>query len=526
MNAPRLQGLDDRVISKVIAAARALALGRAEQAAAALEAPLALYPDHPEVLRLHAGVLNLRGQFPAARAAMERAIQLRPADALYQNTLGTVLGTLGDLDGAIRALRLACELQPGLADAWYNLGVMLTRCVRNGEAATVLRKAVSLDSENMDARALLADMLRVGGRIEESAAEYRKVLARRPWSGVAWWGIAELRSGCVTDDDVDRMRHALHGGRATDDDRIAIGFALARALDGQGRYRESMAALARANAIARSRQHWDAASFSAWVDTIIAAFAPPPSGAPTQALGRAVIFIVGMPRSGTTLVEQILASHSEVEGSGELPDLPQVLAEESRRRGVPFPHWVGDARPSDWQRLGERYLERTFHWRRHKPISTDKLPGNWTYIGAIHAMLPGTRVVVCRRDPLETCFSCYRQRLFNNEYTRTPGDLAAFWRDFDRSALHWAGLHPAHVYQHDYEKLLGDPESGIRTLLEFCGLGFEDACLRFHETQRPVHSPSASQVRQPLRGNTAHAQRYGSLLDPLRESLGLPKFQT
>lgn len=526
MLAPRLQGLDERAAQRVIAAARALALGRAGKAAAELRTALEAYPDHPEVLRLHAGVLNLRGQFPAARAAMERAVQLRPTDALYHNTLGTVLGTLGDLDGAMRALRRACELQPGLADAWYNLGVMLTRCVRNGEAAEALRKAVSLDPDNMDARALLADMLRVGGQAEESAMEYRKVLAQRPWAGVAWWGIAELRSGLLTEDDIDRMRDALRDGHATDDDRIAIGFALARALDGQGRYRESLAALARANTLARSRQRWDQASFSAWVDRVIAAFAPPPAGALSQDLGRSLVFIAGMPRSGTTLVEQILASHSDVEGSGELPDLPQVLAEESRRRGSPFPNWVRDARPADWQRLGERYLERTLHWRQRKPISTDKLPGNWTYIGAIRAMLPGAHVVVCRRDRLETCFSCYRQHLFNNEYTRTPADLAAFWRSFDQSANHWAALHPANVYQHDYERLIADPESSIRRLLEFCGLGLEDACLRFHETRRPVHSPSASQVRQPLRGDTQHARRYGNLLDPLRESLGLPRFQT
>ncbi|HJP97163.1 MAG TPA: sulfotransferase [Rhodanobacteraceae bacterium] len=521
MTAPRLQGLDSAAAKQVVGAAQALGLGRADQASTQLAPALASYPDHPEVLRLHAGILNLRGDHPGARSAMERAIELRPLDALYHNTLGTVLGSAGDFDAAIRALRRACELQPDLASAWYNLGVMLTRCVRNEDAAEALARAVELAPDNMDARALLGDLLRMRGDTEASTSEYRKVLDERPWSGMAWWGLADLRNGALTNGDVERMRAALRDNRATDDDRIAIGFALAKALDEQGHYRESLDELKRANAIARLRQHWNARAFSASVDAATAAFSPFPAGATTGGLGHEVVFIVGLPRSGTTLVEQILASHSQVEGAGELLDLPQVLAEESRRRGIPFPNWVALMQRADWQRLGERYLERTRHWRERRPVFTDKLPNNWMYIGAIRAMLPGAHIVVCRRDPLETCFSCYRQHLAGNEYTRTPEDLVAFWRDFDRTAGQWARLYPAHVYQHDYEALLSDPERGVRKLLDFSGLPFEEACVHFHETAREVRSPSATQVRRPLGSGTARAQRYGDLLDPFRALLGL-----
>ncbi|MBN8737042.1 MAG: sulfotransferase [Xanthomonadales bacterium] len=524
MTAPRLEGLDNTAAQQVVATARALALGRADQAAAQLAPPLSAFPDHPEILRLHAGILSLRGQHSEALAAMRRAVDLRPMDPLYHNTLGTVLGASGDFDGAVRALHRACELQPGLGLAWYNLGVMLTRCVRIAEATEALLRAVHLDPANMEARALLGDMLRVGARVEESAAEYRKVLAERPWTGMAWWGLADLRTGALKPDDIERMQTALQDNRASDDDRIAIGFALAKALDEQGRHEASLDALQRANAIARLRQRWSAGAFSEGISAILDAFTPPPIPADDTELGREVVFIAGMPRSGTTLVEQILASHSQVEGAGELPDLPQVLAEESHRRGVPFPHWAREMRSPDWARLGERYLERTAHWRERKPKFTDKFPGNWMHVGAIRAMLPGAHVVLCRRDPLETCFSCYRQHLVGNEYTRTPEDLARFWRDFDRSATHWAGAHPTHVYQHSYEALQADPEASIRRLLDACGLPFEEACLRFHETAREVRSPSATQVRKPVDADTARAQRYGALLDPLRASLGLPLF--
>lgn len=522
--APRLRGLDETAARQVVATAQALGMGRAEQAEAQLRPALRSHPDHPEVLRLHAGILSLRGRHSDAIAAMRRAIELRPVDALYHNTLGSVLGTSGDFDEAIRVLNRACELDPGLGTAWYNLGLMLIRSVRYAEAIDALQHAVQLAPDNMDARAQLADMLRTQGHADQAAAEYRTVLAERPASGMAWWGLADLRTGALGDDDIERMRAVLRDGHANDEDRVAIGFAMAKALDEAGRYQESLDELKRAHGIARLRQHWDAKGFSAAIEAGNRAFTPPPAGAEDRTLGDSAIFIVGLPRSGTTLVEQILAGHSQVEGTGELVDVPMVLAEEAHRRGEPFPRWAPAMRPADWQRLGRRYLERTVYWRRERPRFTDKLPNNWMYIGAIRAMLPGARIVVCRRDPLETCFSCYRQHLAGNEWTRTPEDLAAFWRDFDRTANHFAALHPAHVYQHHYEMLIADPERGVSKLLDACDLPFEEACLKFYASEREVRSPSATQVRQPLHAGTARAQEYGALLDPIRLSLGMSAF--
>jgi len=522
----RLQGLDPAAIQYTMAAGQALDSGHLDEADRQLDRVLATYPNHPEVLRLQAGIYGLRGKHQDAVRVMRQALAQRPEDALYHNTLGSLLGTAGDYESAIGSLRSACKLQPGLALAWYNLGVMLTKSVRNDEAVSALQRAVSLAPDHADARALLADMLRTRGKVTEAAAEYRNIIARRPAAGMAWWGLADLKVQRFDEADIEHMRGVLQLPDAGDGDRIAIGFALAKALDDAGRYADSLAALEQANAIARHRQAWDAPAFSGNIANIGAAFDPPVAGAP-ESLGREVIFIVSLPRAGSTLVEQILASHSSVEGAGELPDLPYVLAEESRRRGKPFPRWVGDMQATDWERLGRRYLERTAHWQKQRPIFTDKLPNNWIYIGAIRAMLPGAHIVVCRRDPLETCFSAYRQHMdSNNGYTRTFQDLASFWRDFDRSVQHWDALHPEHVREHSYEALLTDPEAHIRELLAFCGLPYEDACVNFHENNREVRSPSATQVREPLRRDLARAQRYGHLLDPLREALGLPPWQS
>lgn len=520
----RLHGLSMDAARQVMATAQAIETGGSDLAAARLEPLLASHPDHPEVLRLHAGIQNLRGDYSGAVASMKRALAGRPQDPLYYNTLGAILGQAGEFDPAIDALQHACELQPDLAIAWFNLGVMLTRCMRRTEATAVLRRAVQLDPGYTPARVLLGDMLRTEDRIGEAATQYREVIAEQPWSGMAWWGLADLKTLRFSQGDIEQMRLAMRDNRANDNDKIAMGLALAKALDDEGRYPESLAALERAHGVARHRRIWDAKAFSDGISTILHAYDPPPAPSPDAAAGRGVIFIASLPRSGSTLIEQILASHSLVEGPGELPDLPAVLTEESHRRGVPYPIWTRDMQPADWQRLGERYLQRTSYWRERRPVFTDKLPVNWYYIGAIRAMLPAAKIVCCRRDPLETCFSCYRQHLENNEYARTFGDLAAYWRDFDRSVRKWHSLHPCHIREQIYEDLIAQPESAIRALLEFCGLPFEESCLHFHETRRDVSTPSAMQVRQPLRTDTARAARYGALLDPLRAALGLQPF--
>ncbi len=517
----RLQGLDPTARQRIMAAGQALDAGRIDQAQQHLSQVLATHPTHAEALRMHAGILSMAGKHHEALEAMRQALQQRPQDPLYHNTMGTLLGSAGEFDAAIVSLRRCCELTPDLAMAWYNLGVILTRCVRNDEAVTVLKRAVQLEPGHVTARALLADMLRTEGRVDEAAEEYRRVIADQPWAGMAWWGLADLRTIRFSDEDISAMRAAIQRREAGDDDRMAMGFALARALHDAGEYAQSLAAIEAANLLARQRRKWNAEGFSASIRAIHEAFTPPPARASDPQLGAGAIFIVSMPRAGSTLVEQILASHSQVQGAGELTDVPQVLAEESRRRSQPFPHWVGDMQPADWQRLGERYLERTAHWRQERPMATDKLPGNWIYIDAIAAMLPGARIICARRDPLETCFSCYRQRLENNEYTRTFDDLAGFWRDVERSMQRALVTYPEQVYVHNYEALQDDPETSIRHLLDACGLQFEEACLDFHQTKRDVRSPSATQVRQRLSRDTAHTKHYGDLLDPLRAALDI-----
>lgn len=519
----RLAGLAPTAIDQVLAAARALELGRAHDADAALQLLLKSHSAHPEVLRLLSGLHSLQGRPHEAVAIMQRAVALRPHDALYRNTLGAAYIGAQRYDDAIHTLREATARDPNLAVAWFNLGLALMRSMRVREASDALRRAVALSPDQFNARVILGDTLRAQGDVDAATIEYRRVLAREANAGMAWWGLAELRNALFDAADIARMRSAAESN-ASIADRVATGMALAKALDDAGDYAGAFDALTAAHRLMRDRVRWDADVHHQAVDRVLEAFTPPPIGAEDSTLGREAIFVVSLPRSGSTLIEQVLAAHSHVEGAGELPDVPAVLSEESNRRRAHFPQWIAAMSPHDWTRLGRRYLERTARWRERHPRFTDKLPYNWFYAGAVHAMLPSARIVIVRRDPLETCFSCYRQHLADNEYTRDFNDLAAFWRDFDRAAAHWSRLYPTRVTQVQYERLIAEPEPTIRDLLAFCELPFEEGCLSFHDAAREVHTPSATQVREPLRRDTARADRYGALLDPLRAALGLPLF--
>ena len=515
----RLHGLAPAVLQQVGAAMQALQRQRGAEAEAALRGALAQAPDHPEALRLLAIALRLQGRNAEALQSAQRAAAQRPQDALVQNGLGTALDACGEGEAAIAAFRRACELAPHASELWANLGKTLGDRGQFEQALPVLERALAL-GEHRTTRLRLAYALRVLGRTDDAQLQYRRLLARDAADGAAWLGLASLKTRAFDAADVAAMRAALAGARLGDDDRISTSFALAKAEEDLDDYAAAFATLRTANALTRRVRPWNAREFSAHVDAVLAAFAQPLAGAP-NGQGDEVIFIVSMPRAGSSLTEQILASHPRIEGAGELDDLTAVITAESARRGAPFPHWVADTDAAGWQRLGAEYLERTARWRRAGMRFTDKLPGNWSRAGAAFAMLPGARVIDCRRDALESCLSCFRQ-LFSEgaqPFSYDLDDIAAYWRDYDRTCRHWQALYPQRLRVQSYEALLADPRAQIEQLLAFCGVLFDAACLRHTETQRSVRTASASQVREPLMRDTARAAKYGALLDPLRAAL-------
>jgi len=519
----RLAGLPADALAQLRQAGQHLTRGELAPAEQVLRTILAAHRDHAETLRLYAVVCQLRGRNAEAAAAIQRAIRLRPADPLMLNTLGAVLREAGDFAGATAAFRRACELEPDLATAWFNLGMLLQAQTEIGEAQAAFARSVQADPDYVMARVANGVALKALGRIDEAVAEFRAAIATEPRAANAWAGLADIKTVALDANDLAAMQRLHADPDLADDDRAAIGFALAKTLEDQQRYADAFAVLSDANATMRKLWPWDAAAHSRGVDAIAEAFARTPTPASDPALGREVVFIVSLPRAGSTLVEQILAAHPEVEGAGEINDLALIIQDESRRRGEAYPGWIGKATPADWERLGREYLARTERWRRSKPMHVDKALFNWPFIGAAAAMLPGARFVNVRRDPIEACWSCYKQRFARGQqvYSYDLADLGAYWVDYDRLMYFWHARLQGRVYDFVYEALIADAEPEIRRLLDFCGLAFASSCLRFHKADRIVRSASAAQVRQPLRVDTARAANYGELLAPLRRALGL-----
>ncbi len=516
---PRVVGLADAVITQLHHAARCIRDGDAATAQATLMRIIKETREHPEALRLF-GLLQLRQRRATeAVASLRRALAQWPDDALLRSDLASALAASGDLDGALASWRKATELDGTAAMPWFNLGRQLQLRGDSVAAADALMRATTLMPDFLPARVLLGDALVHLGRFDEATASYRAALAVMPSCGDAWRGLGNIKTRALDEADRARMRAVLDANDTADSDRIAIGFALGKAEEDAGHYAEALHALTIANTLQRRLAPWREAPLRDYVDQALAATIQLPKP-PNPDFGREVIFIVGLPRSGSTLLEQMLSAHPEIEGASELPDLGEVLVAESSRRGQPWPHWIGKATAQDWLRLGRDYLKRTARWRQHKPRHTDKLPENWKFAGVLRAMLPGAHIIDMRRDPLETAWSCYKQQFYQLPHFACDfADLAAYLHHCERALDAWRECDPAHMHVQHYEALIADPEGELRRLLAALGLAFSPACLDYARSTRSVRTASAAQVREPLRADTARAPRYGALLDPLRAEL-------
>lgn len=512
---------DESLSDLLTAASRAIAVQKLTTAEQILRRAVTMAPNSSEVQRLSGVVQLMRSNGGLAVKFLQRAVELAPCDFNAHMNLGSALFQCQYLDDAFISMRHACELAPDTAPPWYNLGRALYFARRVEEARPVLERAMTLDPSHILTRMILAKALSSLGNITEAAKLYRSTLRLCPNHAEAWYSLANLKTVKFDDTEIRHIKQLLEHPHLSADDRVWLGFALAKLLEDRNDLASSFHALQTANAIKHRFTPWDIAAEHRRVNNLIAAFSHPLPAAVDPSLGSEVIFIACLPRSGSTLTEHILASHSLVEGANEISDLSAVLSSESRRRQQALGQWAPLATAEDWHRLGCEYLQRTAHWRKDKPRFTDKNLGNWSLVGPALAMLPGARVVNTRRDPLETCFACYRQ-LFSDgaDFSYDFESMAHYYAEYDRMIRFWQQRFPGRSYDHVYEDMLADPEGSIRELLAFCDLAFDPACLEFHKTNRTVHSTaSAAQVRQPLQSNTARANRYGALLDPLRDLL-------
>lgn len=507
--------------------------GNLEAAVELFSQALAVGPDDVDALRLLGQALAQQGRAEDGLRHARRSTQLAPRYAPAWANLGSVLSELDRAQEATAAFQQALALAPHSAQAHYNLANALSVEGRFADAEQAYGAALRLEPAHAASLLGLGHALKTLGRNSEAVAAYQASLAAMPRLGEAWWSLANLKTYRFSAADQAAMEQSLQDEGLSPTARISVLYARGKALEDAGDFGAAFSCYSEGARLQRERVRYDPAETEAVNERIVrvfdaALFADPPvRGHPDPA----PIFIVGLPRSGSTLVEQILASHPSVDGTGELPALPKLVQEIGRFRsdGVRFPEAVLDLEPHDFAALGKNYLARVARHRTDRPFLTDKMPNNFALIGLIRLILPNAKVIDARRHPLDSCMGSFKQLFARGQnFSYDLFELAHYYLEYDKLMQHWARVLPGFVLRVDYESMVQNQEAETRRLLDFCGLPFDSRCLAFHETQRAVNTASSEQVRQPLyRASLWSWRRFGPHLAPLQSMLeglvqGLP----
>jgi tetratricopeptide (TPR) repeat protein len=459
-----------------------------------LEAVLTIAPDYRAARYDYACVLLERHLYQRACEEAQTLLAIEPNHPDYRALYASASVGVGEHDRAIALYQQLLQQAPGAADLQLSL----------------------------------AHSLKAQGRQGEAIAAYQAAAAARPDFGDAYWSLANLKTYRFSDDDLDCMRAAQASPETATVDRYHLAFALGKACEDRGEYAESWRYYEQGNALKRAESRYRPdiieGNTRRQIQTCTREFFAARSGVGDTRPDP--IFIVGLPRSGSTLIEQILASHSQVEGTHELGEIPRMVLDlQGREDHVDDPRYPGvlsEMTASDFRELGAKYLQDTRIYRGSKPYFIDKMPNNFRHIGLIHLILPNAKIIDARREPVACCFSNLKQLFANGqEFTYSIDDIARYYRTYLDLMQHWDDVLPGRVLRVTHESVVDDLEGNVRRILDFCGLAFEPACLAFHKTARSVRTASSEQVRQPIfRDGIDQWRHYEAWLSPLKEALG------
>jgi tetratricopeptide (TPR) repeat protein len=459
------------------------------------------------------------GRWRDAEHLLRRAVELAPGWTAAKANLALVLGRMGRPAEALGLLDDIFDAEPEDLGHW-NLKAATMGRLGDFEQAIGLYEGV-LERSPKQARVWLSygHMLKTVGSQAKGIAAYRKAIELKPALGEAWWSLANLKTVKFDEADIAAMQKALRLSDLEDEDRVHLDFALGKAMHDAGRVDEAFAHYSNANALRLESQPHRPREISAMVDRCIDKFtAETFAERRVGCEARDPIFIVGMPRAGSTLIEQILSSHSLVEGTSELPDIPAV----ARKPGT-YPKGMLEASGDERCILGEEYLKRAAVQRRTgKPFFIDKLPNNWLFVPMIQLILPNAKIIDARRHPLGCCLSNFRQHFAHGQaFTYDLEHVGRYYADYVRLMAHVDAALPGRVHRVIYERMVDDTEAEVRRLLDYCGLEFEPQVLEFYKTERAVRTASSEQVRRPIyREATDEWRAYEPHLGPLKSALG------
>lgn len=470
-------------------------------------------------LRMLAELAGRIGRYPEAETLLRHAIELAPGFRPARFNLATLLYRSGEVSDALVELGRLIEDEPD-NPAYRNLmGAALTRAGELDDAAAQFERVLERQPEQMKVWLSYGHTLKTLGRQAEGIAAYRRATAIDPGFGEAWWSLANLKTVKFDAADVAAISAALEQESRPVEDRFHLHFALAKALEDQGDYAAAFRHYTEGNRLRLQQEPYDPDRTTRAVDRSVALFTAPflaqRAGQGCQA--RDPIFVLGMPRAGSTLIEQILSSHAEVEGTHELPDI-QMIATRLGGEEKDYSERLKAMEPQQLAALGEEYLERTRkHRKLGRPLFIDKMPNNWLHVGLIRLILPNAKIIDVRRHPLACCVANFRQHFARGQnFSYRLEDMGRYYRDYVRLMDHFDHVDPGAICRVHYEQVVDDTEAQVRLLLDYLDLPFDPACLRFHETERAVRTASSEQVRQPIfREGLDHWRRYAEWIGPL-----------
>ena len=514
---------------RLLEAGAALVDNRIAQAEVLLRAHLKQHPTDIAAIRMLAEVAARLGRFGDSEILLARCLELAPSFTAARHNYATVLNRQGKAAQALTEIERVLSQAPENPNHRNLLAAILGRIGEYGRAIEVYEGVLAEYPKHPNAWMSYGHALKSAGRREDSIAAYRRSTDLRPEFGESWWSMANLKTFRFVPADIATMQAQLARPNLTPADRYHFHFALGKALEDQGSWKESFTHYEEGNRLRRTQIDYDADDNASHVARSKALFSKTffteRVGFGTHATDP--IFIVGLPRSGSTLLEQILSSHSAVEGTMELPDviaIARTLGErKSRSQESKYPEVLATLGAAEFCTLGERYIEQTRIQRRTgAPFFIDKMPNNFAHIGLIQLMLPNARIIDARRHPLGCCFSAFKQHFARGQsFTYGLADLGRYYRNYVELMAHYDEVLPGRVHRVTYERMIENTETEVRRLLEYCGLPFEESCLRFYENERAVRTASSEQVRQPIYKEAVdHWRNFEPWLGPLKEALG------
>jgi len=514
---------------RLLAPAAALCDNRIPEAEKLLKQHLLKFPTDVAAIRMLAEVAARLGRFADAEALLTRCLDLAPGFSAARQNYALILHRQNRTVEALAEIDRLLTKDPRNPGARNLKAAALNRIGEYEESLSIYAEVLAEYPQQAKVWMSYGHSLKTAGRQAESVDAYRKAIELSPQLGEAWWSLANLKTFRFPPSQVEAMREHLARTDLSAEDRYHFHFALGKALEDARDFARSFEHYAEGNRLRHAAIHYDADRTTASVRRSRELFSPDflagraGSGAPDAD----PIFIVGLPRAGSTLVEQILASHSLVEGTMELPDITAIVQSLTRPRepgeASRYPEVVARLGGDELRALGERYLAQTRIQRKSgAPFFIDKMPNNWAYIGLITLILPNAKIVDARRHPLSCCFSGFKQHFARGQhFSYSLADLGRYYRDYVELMAHFDAVLPGRIHRVVYEGMVEDTEAEVRRLLAYCGLPYEDACLRFYDNERAVRTASSEQVRRPIfRDAVEHWRNYEPWLAPLVTALG------